>query len=702
MVKRERLSIQLTLWFQVGKTRQVSLFCSPNPAPAGSAVTCSATVSGSNPTGTIIWNTSSTTGSFSSIQTNLVSGTSSTTYTDTSQGTATITASYGGDENNAQSTGNTTLTLTPERLDSFAISTIGSQIAGGAFAVTITAKDANGNPFTSYTGSVSLTDLSGSISPENTGMFTDGAWTGQETVTKVDANDVITVTDSASSITGQSNAFTVTPDFKLEVSPSTLSAPITGIASVSVQILPLTGYVGSYVVVAISSLPDCLEALNPGPILVPVSSSSSQAVNLDFYVNSLAQIDQSYSFNIIANGIVSREVTILITKTDGVQNSIYFSSVNQGWDPLLPASFSIQQNFFLTVPSSSGIDGKYWVQNVIDVKQNALGDYSAACSFQIWDYINGGGNWLPFAGNPWPWGLSGPLLAFDHPVSFPTGFSFTCSLTGNQLSLSNTLASWSWTIPTQNIANEQEPDNAYILNYPDGQNSLAKQCPEFVVVGGTNSGTADFYHTTTGNIQPTAELGQTWTSSTSTAAAQSGSTMSGEKSSGLTWSISSNTDSFSDSSSGSDAGVFFAPQSISCLIGGTAGETQGPISASISDPSATDGTPVTITMIPLDILPLGIEINSPYPTFYDVNVQGISGGTATVSITNSGVTSLTSMEYLVGGQWVYASDVTISGNTVTGEIPVSDLGGTPIALTPVNEITVSNILLPNPMVQSGF
>jgi hypothetical protein len=93
-----------------GALSSTTVVCSPNPASAGSSVTCTATVSGSNPTGTVTWSTSSSTGSFSQSVCTLSSGSCLTTYSDTNAGSVTITANYSGDSNNAPSSGSTTLT----------------------------------------------------------------------------------------------------------------------------------------------------------------------------------------------------------------------------------------------------------------------------------------------------------------------------------------------------------------------------------------------------------------------------------------------------------------------------------------------------------------------------------------------------------------------------------------------------------------
>ncbi len=68
---------------------------------AGSSGSCTALVIGNSPTGTVSFSTSSSTGSFSSATCTLSSGSCSTTYSDTSAGTPTITATYSGDGNNS-------------------------------------------------------------------------------------------------------------------------------------------------------------------------------------------------------------------------------------------------------------------------------------------------------------------------------------------------------------------------------------------------------------------------------------------------------------------------------------------------------------------------------------------------------------------------------------------------------------------------
>ena len=92
-------------------------------------------------------------------------------------------------------------------LDHFIFSNIGTQTAGTAFSITITAKDASGNTVTSYTGTNTLSASAGTISPTSTGTFSSGIWTGSVTLSAV--GSAITISTSGSSKSATSNSFTV-------------------------------------------------------------------------------------------------------------------------------------------------------------------------------------------------------------------------------------------------------------------------------------------------------------------------------------------------------------------------------------------------------------------------------------------------------------------------------------------------------------
>jgi PKD repeat protein len=96
-------------------TTTTSVSCSPNTAEVGTFTSCAVTVNGSFPTGTVTFSTTSTTGHFipSNGECSLTSGSCALTYTDTTTAntTATIRASYLGDNNNNGSNGSSLLAL---------------------------------------------------------------------------------------------------------------------------------------------------------------------------------------------------------------------------------------------------------------------------------------------------------------------------------------------------------------------------------------------------------------------------------------------------------------------------------------------------------------------------------------------------------------------------------------------------------------
>ena len=121
-------SVNVSIAFASTLTRSsTSIVCSPNPGPVNSPITCTATVTGSSPTGKVTWSTSSTTGSFSPAISTLSKGTCSTTYIDASSGSVNITASYSGDSNNLPSNDTIILTLTASARAQFYLTVTSAQ-----------------------------------------------------------------------------------------------------------------------------------------------------------------------------------------------------------------------------------------------------------------------------------------------------------------------------------------------------------------------------------------------------------------------------------------------------------------------------------------------------------------------------------------------------------------------------------------------
>ena len=70
------------------------------------------------------------------------------------------------------------------------------------------------------------------------------------------------------------------------------------------------------------------------------------------------------------------------------------------------------------------------------------------------------------------------------------------------------------------------------------------------------------------------------------------------------------------------------------------------------------------------------------PNYYDLSITGLSAGTATLCITGSLVTSTTTMMYWNGNMWVSASSITVVGDEICGQIPVTalDTPSTPVVI----------------------
>jgi hypothetical protein len=176
------------------------------------------------------------------------------------QSEVTITTSGNG------KTGNSNSFDVVSMLDHFVFDTISSpQVAGTAFAITITAVDAYGNTVTSYIGPNVLSDSTETITPTITTSFISGVWTGSVTITH-NQTGVSIITSGAGKV-GESNLFDVVGtasetssfDFTVTASPINEQVGRGGPLSVSVAVLLLRGTGEEIVNLTVSGAPPTMQ-----------------------------------------------------------------------------------------------------------------------------------------------------------------------------------------------------------------------------------------------------------------------------------------------------------------------------------------------------------------------------------------------------------------------------------------------------------
>jgi len=196
-------------------------------------------------------------------------------------------------------------------LDHFTISTISSQTAGIAFSIVITAKDRENNTITSFTGSVSINDLTGTISPKVSGNFSSGSWTGNISITSALQNNQIIVIYNNKN--GTSNNFNVDPNSLDHFTFSNISSPQIAGQSFSVLIVAkdqydnkVSNFVGS---VDLSDETGTLNPTSSGNFLSG-EKSTNITITKKFNDNQITAMDlstgkdgQSNKFNINAGAI---------------------------------------------------------------------------------------------------------------------------------------------------------------------------------------------------------------------------------------------------------------------------------------------------------------------------------------------------------------------------------------------------------------
>lgn len=121
--------------------------------------------------------------------------------------------------------------------DHFAVSAIASEVvAGENVPISISARDANDATVANFTGSVDLSDESGSLTPTTIDLI-NGVWNGNFIMTRATSDNVVTVSGYSGNVTGQSSQFDVIPAVldHLVPTPSMVSLSVNTTAQVSVQ-----------------------------------------------------------------------------------------------------------------------------------------------------------------------------------------------------------------------------------------------------------------------------------------------------------------------------------------------------------------------------------------------------------------------------------------------------------------------------------
>jgi len=136
------------------------------------------------------------------------------------------------------------LTVNPASLDHFTFANIPSpQTANISFTITITARDVYENIVTSYAGTNTLSDLTGTIKPTSTGTFASGAWTGSVIITKAQKGVIITTTGGGKSGTSNTlNIIDASSDFALYISPTRLFLAQNDSGIVTVEVMSIAGF----------------------------------------------------------------------------------------------------------------------------------------------------------------------------------------------------------------------------------------------------------------------------------------------------------------------------------------------------------------------------------------------------------------------------------------------------------------------------
>ena len=345
-------SSSLPYVFTVGaSTSSVSVKCSPKSAAVGSSTTCTATVNGYNPTGTVTWQTNAT-GIFSSSTCTLTSGSCQVTYAPSTTASANLTASYSGDSNNLGSTGSSALIVT-QAVTNTSVNCVPSSIEVGSLTICNATVSGGVSP----SGSVSFTTSgSGSFTPAAascslvSGSCTvsfNGATPGSVTVTASYGGDI---GNSGSSSSTQISVAVGLVAPTISANPTTIDS---GQSSNLVTITSFSGGLPSYTC-------QWLEQGHSNPKYVTLGSPFGCNVGDTPSISSGALSTGTWSFELQITDSSTPAVTVTSNAVTVTVNSAFTgTSVSIS---ALPTTIDIGQSVQLTVTWTGSGTSPYSVQ----------------------------------------------------------------------------------------------------------------------------------------------------------------------------------------------------------------------------------------------------------------------------------------------------------------------------------------------------
>lgn len=214
-------------------------------------------------------------------------------------------------------------TISAGTLDHFAVTAtdnglIADQAAGSAFNIKIVAQDANDNTVTSFTGTVTLTDPTGTLSPVTSSAFAAGVLTSQAvSITKAQANVAITAANGGKS--GISNVFDVAAGALSKFAIASVGSPKTAGVPFNITITALDANdntVSSFAGKAALSItgggssPDSTNSFSNGAVAQSMTVTTAQSDAIITAANGSFS-GQSNAFNVVPGALAQFAISTI-------------------------------------------------------------------------------------------------------------------------------------------------------------------------------------------------------------------------------------------------------------------------------------------------------------------------------------------------------------------------------------------------------